>query len=78
MIIKEDATMAFSIDNKVKELRKSPEATAVITKYTPGFATDPQTKLVGALTFRKLCAFPQAGISAEELAKIDEELKALG
>ena len=35
-------------------------------------------KLVGALTFRKLCSFPQAGLSAEQLAEIDEKLKALG
>lgn len=69
--------MALSIDSKVKELKKSEAATKIITEYTPGFATDPQMKLVGALTFRKLCAFPQAGISEEQLAEIDAKLKAL-
>lgn len=73
-----DTTVAFSIDSKVKELRKSEAASDIIAAYTPGFKTDPQMKLVGALTFRKLCSFPQAGLSAEQLAEIDEKLKALG
>ena len=70
--------MAFSIDTKVKDLRKSEAASDIIAQYCPGFKTDPQMKLVGALTFRKLCSFPQAGLSAEQLAEIDEKLKALG
>ena len=56
--------MAFSIDSKVKDLRKSEAASDIIAQYSPGFKTDPQMKLVGALTFRKLCSFPQAGLSA--------------
>ena len=70
--------MAFSIDSKVKDLRKSEAASDIIAQYTSGFKTDPQMKLVGALTFRKLFSFPQAGLSAEQLAEIDEKLKALG
>lgn len=51
--------MAFSIDDKVKVLKKPPPAAcAVITEYSPGFETDPQMKLVGGLTFRKLAPFP--------------------
>lgn len=69
--------MALSIDSKVKVLKKSEAATKIIEQYTPGFSTDPQMKLVGALTFRKLCSFPQANISEEQLAEIDEKLKAL-
>ena len=70
--------MAFSIDTKVKDLRKNEAASDIIAQYSPGFKTDPQMKLVGALTFRKLFSFPQAGLSAEQLAEIDEKLKALG
>ena len=77
-IIKGGKNMAYSIDSKVKDLRKSEAASDIIAQYTPGFKTDPQMKLVGALTFRKLCSFPQAGLSAEQLAEIDEKLKALG
>ena len=70
--------MAYSIDSKVKDLRKSEAASDIIAAYTPGFKTDSQMKLVGALTFRKLCSFPQAGLSAEQLEEIDAKLKALG
>ncbi len=70
--------MALTIDSKVKELMKNPKTADLLEKYAPGFKTNPQMKLVGALTFRKLAGFPQAGISAEKLAEIDEALKALG
>ena len=70
--------MALSVDSKVKDLKKSEEACAIIVEYAPGFATDPQMKLVGGLTFRKLCSFPQANITPAQLAEIDEKLKALG
>ena len=42
----------LTLDSKVKALKKSPEATAIIVKYSPGFATDPQMKLVQGLTMR--------------------------
>ena len=69
--------MGYSIDDKVKVLKKSPAACAVITEYSPGFETDPQMKLVGGLTFRKLASFPQAGLTEEQGAEIDEKLKAI-
>ncbi len=70
--------MALSVDSKVKELMKNEAAAELLEKYAPGFKTNPQMKLVQALTFRKLCSFPQAGISAEKLDEIDKALKALG
>ena len=70
--------MALSIDSKVKELQKNPAAADLLEKYTPGFKTNPQMKLVGALTFRKLASFPQAGVSQEKLEEIAAALKALG
>ena len=69
--------MALSIDNKVKELQKNPAAAELLEKYARGFKTNPQMKLVGALTFRKLASFPQAGISPEKLEEIDAALKEL-
>ena len=70
--------MALSVDSKVKELMKNEAAAELIEKYAPGFKTNPQMKLVQALTFRKLCSFPQAGISNEKLEEINAALKALG
>lgn len=69
--------MGYSIDDKVKTLKKSKAACEVITKYSPGFETDPQMKLVGGLTFRKLASFPQAGLTDEQVEAIDAELKAI-
>lgn len=70
--------MALSVDSKVKDLRKDEKAAEVLEKYAPGFKTDPQMKLVGALTFRKLATFPQAGLTPEQVEEIDKALKALG
>lgn len=70
--------MALSVDSKVKDLMKSPAAADLLEEFSPGFKTNPQMKLVQGLTYRKLCSFPQAGISPEKLEEIDAALKALG
>ena len=70
--------MALSVDSKVKELQKNPAAADLLEKFSPGFKTTPQMKLVGALTFRKLAGFPQAGLTPEKVEEIDAALKALG
>ena len=70
--------MAVSVDTKVKELMKNAAAADLLEKFSPGFKTNPQMKLVGALTFRKQASFPQAGLSPEQVEEIDAALKALG
>jgi len=70
--------MALSVDSKVKELMKNPQAADIMERYSPGFKTDKQMKLVQALTFRALAKFPQANISDETLDAIDKELAELG
>ena len=69
--------MGYSIDDKVKVLKKSPAACAVITEYSPGFETDPQMKLVGGLTLRKLASFPQSAFLKPHLDDLDKELQAI-
>ena len=69
--------MGYSIDDKVKVLKKSPAACAVITEYSPGFETDPQMKLVGGLTLRKLASFPQSAFLQPHLEELDKELQAI-
>lgn len=79
MILQKEVTdMALSVDSKVKELMKNEAAADLLEKYAPGFKTNPQMKLVGALTFRKLASFPQAGLDAAKVEEIDAALKALG
>ena len=70
--------MGYSVDDKCKKLAKNPEAAAIVSKYSPGFTTDPQMKMVMGLTLRKLSSFPQAKELADNLDAIDAELKALG
>ncbi len=69
--------MALSVDSKIKELKKNQKAVEIISAVSPGFSTDPQMKLVQSLTFRKLCSFPQADITPEQLEEIDAKLKAI-
>ncbi|MDR1531985.1 MAG: hypothetical protein LBS62_07350 [Clostridiales bacterium] len=70
--------MSLSVDSKIKEIMKVPEAVELMEKHSPGFSTNPQMKMVQGLTFRALAKFPQAGLGAEQVEKIDSELKALG
>lgn len=70
--------MAVSVDTKVKELMKNAAAADLLEKFSPGFKTNPQMKLVGGLTFRKLASFPQSGLNPEQVEEIDAALKALG
>ena len=65
----------LTIDSKVKDLKKNPQAVEIIVKYSPGFATDPQMKLVQGLKLSKLMSFPQAGLTPEEVAALAKELE---
>ena len=47
--MKEDFTMALSLDSKIKDIMRSPEGKAVMEKWAPGSSKDPRMKLVGAL-----------------------------
>ena len=70
--------MAVSVDSKIKELMKNEAAADLLEKFTPGFKTNPQMKLVQGLTFRKLASYPQSNLSPEQVEEIDAALKALG
>lgn len=69
--------MGLSVDSKIKEIMKNPKAVELMEKHSPGFATNPQMKMVQGLSFRALAKFPQAGISAAKLEEIDKDLRAL-
>ena len=65
----------LTIDSKVKELKKNEKAVEIISKVSPGFATDPQMKLVQGLTLKKLMSFPQSGMSADQIDALAKELE---
>lgn len=68
--------MAFSLDSKVKDILKNPAA-AVLDKYSPDASKNPQMKLVGGLTLRKLASFPQSAFLKPHLDDLDKELQAI-
>ena len=67
--------MAFSLDSKVKDILKNPEAAAVLDKYSPDASKNPQMKLVGGLTLRK--SFPQSAFLKPHLEELEKELQAI-
>jgi hypothetical protein len=69
--------MAFSLDSKVKDIMKDPRACEVLDKFAPGSSKNPQMKLVGGLTLRKLASFPQAAYLKSHLEELDKALQAL-
>ena len=74
---KEAILMAFSLDSKVKDILKNPAAAAVLDKYSPDASRNPQMKLVGGLTLRKLASFPQSAFLKPHLEELDKELQAI-
>ena len=82
--------MAFSLDSKVKDIMtddattrtlldilENPAAAAVLDKYSPDASRNPQMKLVGGLTLRKLASFPQSAFLKPHLEELDKELQAI-
>ena len=68
--------MAFSLDSKVKDILKNPAAAAVLDKYSPDASRNPQMKLVGGLTLRKLASFPQSAFLKPHLEELDKDFEA--
>ena len=60
-----------------KDILKNPEAAAVLDKYSPDASKNPQMKLVGGLTLRKLASFPQSAFLKPHLEELEKELQAI-
>ena len=69
--------MAFSLDSKVKDILKNPAAAAVLDKYSPDASKNPQMKLVGGLTLRKLATFPQSAFLKPQMDDLNKEIHAI-
>lgn len=66
--------MSLTVDSKIKDIMANPKAVEVVDKYSPGFATDKQMKMVYGMSLRALQKFPQSKMSLETLSEIDKEL----
>ena len=70
--------MALSVDSKLKDILRNPEAKAILLQYTPNIATHPALKMIQMMSIRKLWSYPEAAEYAVHLDELDAELKALG
>ena len=71
--------MAYSLDTKVGELLKDPEAVKVFERYAPGVSKNPMIGLAKGMTLKSLVAMPQAkqaGVTQEMIAKVLAEINA--
>ena len=76
---KENQEMAkYSLDTKLKDILKDPEASAVLETFLPGMTTSPRIKMAAALTLKKIMSFPQVTLSDDKVAELDQKLQALG
>ena len=69
--------MALSLDSTIKEIKGNPEAVELIDAIIPGFATNPQMKLVGGMSFKKLAKIQPAKVPPEKLEEIGRILDSL-
>ena len=70
--------MALTIDSKIKDLAANPQAADIIEKFSPGFKTDKQMKMVYGMSLRALSKFPQAKALKDNLDTIEKELSEIG
>lgn len=69
--------MTVTINSKIKDILADPRAADIVEKYSPGFKTDRQMKMVYGLSLSSLAKFPQAKTLADNLAQIEKELSEL-
>jgi len=67
----------LSIKSKLREVLADPEGNAVLEKHLPGISNDPNTKLGYGMKLSMLFKMPQTGVSKEQLAQIDRELRSI-
>ncbi len=71
--------MAYTLDTKVGELLKDPQAVKVFERYAPGVSKNPMIGLAKGMTLKALVAMPQAkqaGVTKEMISKVLAEINA--
>lgn len=72
--------MAYTLDTKVGELLKDPQAVAILESYVPGASTNPMLEMAKDMTLRSIIELPQArqaGITEEMANSVLAELNKL-
>jgi hypothetical protein len=71
--------MAYSLDSKVGELLKDPEAVKIIERYAPGVSKNPMIGLAKGMTLKSVVSMPQAkdaGLTEEMIKQVLAEINA--
>jgi hypothetical protein len=69
--------MEYSVDTRLKDLIEDERSREVLRKHFPDRHNDPQVQMVWYQTLRQISYYPEAGITPDKLAAIDEDLRAL-
>ena len=71
--------MAYTLDTKVGELLKDPEAVKVIERHAPGVSKNPMLGLAKGMALRDVISMPpakQAGLTEEMIKQVLAEINA--
>lgn len=71
--------MAYTLQSKVGELLKDPEAMKIIERYAPGISKNPMIGLAKGMTLQSVVSLPQAkdaGLTEEMIKQVLEEINA--
>jgi hypothetical protein len=77
--INQGETMAYTLDTKVGELLKDPEAVKIIERHAPGVSTNPMIGLAKGMSLRSVVSMPQAkqaGLTEEMINQVLAEINA--
>jgi hypothetical protein len=71
--------MAYTLDTKVGELLKDPEAVKIIERYVPGISKNPMLMFAKGITLKAVVGMPQAkdaGLTEDMITKVLAEINA--
>ena len=71
--------MAYTLESKVGELLKDPEAMKIIERYAPGISKNPMIGLAKGMTLKSVVSMPQArdaGLTEEMITQVLAEINA--
>ena len=71
--------MAYTLDTKVGELLKDPEAVKIIERHAPGISKNPMIGLAKGMALKSVVAMPQAkqaGLTQQMIEQVLAEINA--
>ena len=69
--------MTYTVDDTMKKLLSAPEAVSVLERFFPKILKNPALQMTAAMKLRQVAGFAQSGLTADSLAEIDAQLRAL-